>query len=152
MIGEELRQPGHGGDKLDAHPDEHEAAADQQHRQARGKPGRQGGEGIEENAESEDEAPAEQVGEVAPQEAEDAADERRNEEQRPRPADVGRRAGNEIRHPFRAHAAERGERRLDDQWKHQQLIDIECEADCRDRADEPAGHRQLARGGHAPTG
>ena len=73
-------------------------------------PGGQRREGVEENAEGEDAAAAEEVGEIAAEEAEEPARDRRHEEQRPSPAVVRRRARHQQRHPLGRRAAQRRQR------------------------------------------
>jgi hypothetical protein len=125
---------GHRRHELHAHAHEHEASADEQHPEVRGEAGGKGGERIDEDAPGEHAAAAEPVGEVAAEEAEQAAAQGRHVEQQAHPAEKPRAAGLEA-----AQFQERGPR---DQRQHQQFVDVECEADRGDRADEPAGERE----------
>ena len=138
-IRKQFREPGHGRHELDAHADEHQATKEEQLWQRRGEAGGQRREGVEQDAEREHPPPAEQVGEIAADEAEHAAGDRGHEEERPGPLRVGGRAGHEQWRALGRHAAERREGRLDDQRQHQEFVDVEREPDRRDRADEPAG-------------
>jgi hypothetical protein len=85
---EQLGEPRHGGDELDADADEHRAAQHQQLLERGDEAGGERREGVEQDAEGQHPAPAQEVGEVAAEQAEHAADHRRDEEQRPCPADV----------------------------------------------------------------
>ena len=49
---------------------------------------------------------------------------------------------NEQRQTVRAQTAERGEGGLDDEWQHEQLVDVERKADGGDGADEPLSAAQ----------
>ena len=57
---------------------------------------------------------------------------------RPKRGRFSRRAAvsNQLLNEWRA---EGGDGRLDDEWKHQQLVDIERESDGGDNADQPLG-------------
>jgi hypothetical protein len=163
VIREQFRQPRHRGHELHANPDEHQAAQHQQLPQRRGKTGAQGGKRIQEDAEGQHPASPENIGQVSSQQSEHAARKRRHEEQQPRPEDVVLAAGREACHRLRPRLAgldqcihqgraQRGDRRLDDQRQHQELVDVEREPDRRDRAHEPGGEREPPRRRHARRG
>src|SRR6188508_1706395 len=72
-IAEELGQPGDGGDKFNADADEAATAPEQEPFDRRRVASRQGGKGVDEDAPHEDTTAAEQVGEVAADQPEDAS-------------------------------------------------------------------------------
>ena len=95
---------------------------------------------------------------ITAEQAEDASGDRRHEEERPRPLHVGLATGRPHGRGLRAvhtarhqllhqRGAERGDRRLDDQRQHQQLVDVERETDRSDDADQPGGAGQRRRRG-----
>ena len=145
-FGEQLRQPRHRRHELDAHADEGRAAEEEQPadrgREARG----HRGERVEQDAPHEDAATAEQVGEVAPEQAEDPAGDGGQPEEPPHPEVELRGA--------RLRAEEIEERRPHDEGQHEQLVDVEGEAERGDEADQPLGPgegrvaRGVGRGGH----
>ena len=139
-IGEQLRDPGDGGDELDADADEHEATKEEQHLDRRREPGQERGERIEKDAERQDAPAPEQIGQIPAEQTEDPAGERRNIEQPPDPHLVLGRS--------RRGADELQQRRPDDERQHQDLVDVEREADRGDRADQPLGWRESGRGRH----
>ena len=104
-VGKELSQPGHRRHELHAHADEHEAAEEEQDRQRRGEARGKRREGIEQDAVREHAAPAQEVGQVAADQAEDAAGDCRHEEQRPGPLRVFGRARHQERRALGRHAA-----------------------------------------------
>ncbi len=130
-LGEQLGQPRDRRHELDAHADEGRAAEEEQPadrgREARG----HRGERVEQDAPDEDAATAEQVGEVAAEQAEDPAGDRGQPEEPPHPEVELRGA--------RLRAEEIEERRPHDEGQHQQLVDVEGEAERGDEADQPLG-------------
>ena len=162
-VGEKFGQPSDRRHKLNTHPDEHEAAEKQQHRQAGGKPRQERRERIEQNAVGENAASAPQIGQIATEQAKHTTGERRHEKQRAGPAGVALAAGApqpqrlSLRHPaghqFRhGRLAQFRDGRLDDQRQHQQFVDVKREAERRDRTYEPTGERQFSRGGEPAPG
>ena len=162
-VGEKFGQPSDRRHKLNTHPDEHEAAEEQQHRQAGGKPRQQRRKRIEQNAVGENATSAPQIGQVAPQQAKHTAGERRHEKQRAGPAGVALAARApqpqrlSLRHPaghqFRhGRLAQFRDGRLDDQRQHQQFVDVKRKAERRDRTYQPTGERQFSRGGEPAPG
>ena len=87
-IGEQLREPRDRRDELDADADERAAAPEQQPSDRRGVAGGQRRKRVEQDAPHEHAAAAEQVGQVPAEQAEDAARDRRNIEQRSRPTSL----------------------------------------------------------------
>ena len=145
-VGEQFRQPRHGGDEFHAHADEHEAAEHQQLRQRRGIARREGRERIKQNAERQHAPATEPVGEITAEQTEHAARDGRDEEQRARPLHVlsarsqsaaASAAGMPPSPALDQRRAQRGDGRLDDERQHQQLVDVERKADGGDDADEP---------------
>ena len=95
---------------------------------------------VEQDAPDQHAPPAEAVGQVAAEQAEDAAGERRHVEQQAHPG-VERRAC-----PARTPSSST-QRRPHDQRQHQQLVDVEREAERGDDADQPLGGGQRAQFG-----
>ena len=130
-VGKQLRQPGDRGDELDAHADERGASAgpssiDMFGREA----GEEGRERVEQDAPGEHAAAAEPVGQVAAE--------------RPKmpPAMAGTQniRARHVLNSCAARAAMRQQlrqRRRQDQRQHQQLVDVEREADGGDDQDQP---------------
>ena len=111
-----------------------EAAQDQQHLDRGREPGQERRERVDQDAVGQHAAAAEAVGQVAAEQAEDAAGERRDVEQPPDPHLELGRAGHG--------AGQLEQRRPHDQRQHQEFVDVEREADRGDGADQPLDRRQ----------
>ena len=138
---EDLGQPSHGGHEFHTNTHEDKTAANEELRQTGRKSGSEGPEGIDEDAPGQDAAATEFVRQPPPQETEDAACQRGDKKEVSSPIAKCRRA---------RHQAPQAEQCwLDDQRKHEQLVDIEGKADGSDDANEPlgAGHGKLGLGG-----
>ena len=133
-LGKELREPRHSRDELDADADEYQTAQEQQHLDARGKSGRERRAGVDQDAEGQDTPAAKQIGQVAAEQPEDAAGEGRDIKQAAHPH-------LELRRPGRG-SCELDQRRPDNQRQHQNLVDVEREADRGHRADQPLDGRE----------
>ena len=128
-VREELREPRDRRDELDAHAHERAAAPEQQPLHRRRVAGGERRERVEQDAPHEHTAASEQVGEVAAEQAEDPACDRRHIKEDADPVVDGRVA--------RWHAQQRLERRAHDERQHQQHVRVEGEADGGDDADQP---------------
>ena len=146
LVGEKLGQPRHRSHELDADTDEDKAAEEQELVKVLRKSRRTSREGVKQDAVSQYPPPAEPVGQVSTQQAEDTAGDRRHEKQNARPLVEGRAPGKEKRHAVRIDSAERRQCRLDDQRQHQQLVNIKGEAERGDGANEPLGRGELGNG------
>ena len=112
---EQLREPRDGRDELDADADERGAPEEEELPDGRAEARRQRGHGVDQDAPHEHPPPAEPVRQIAAQQAEHAAGQRRNPEQQADPLVVGRRAGRDVDQlaqvPARPRAAASGARR-----------------------------------------
>ena len=135
-VREQLGDPRHRGHEL--HRDAHEggAAEEEQHLRRGGEAGGERRERVEQDAPHQHAAPPEEVGQVAAEQAEGPSRERRHPEQ---PADPGVELG-----AARRRAEQLQQRRPRDQRQHQQLVDVEGEAEGGDEADQPLGEGQRA--------
>ncbi len=104
-IGEQLGQPRDGRDELDADADERAATPEQQPSDRGRKAGRQGRDRIQQNAPHEHPAAAEQVGQVAAEQSEDAPCHRGDVEQESDPLIHQRTRGRDVEQFRRAPAA-----------------------------------------------
>ena len=141
-------QPGDRRHELDAHADEHETAQDQQLLKRDGETGTERREGVEQDAEGQDPAPAEDIREIPAQQTKHAADKCGHKEKRPGPTHIqgasrGPRSGGVRRRRaarnrrLNERLAQGGNGGLDDQWQHQEFIDIKGESDGGNDTDQP---------------
>src|SRR6185436_8758072 len=121
------------------HADERRAAEEEQHRRRGRKAGGERREGVEQDAPHQHAPAAEDVGQVAAEQAEGAAGERRHPEEPAPPRDELRTA--------RRHAQQLQHRGPRDERQHQQLVDVEGETEGGDEADQPLGAGERRRGG-----
>ena len=128
-IGKQFRQPGDRGDELDAHADERAAPPEEQPRHGSRIAGGERRERVEQDAPDEHAPPAEQVGQIPAEQAEDAARHGGHVEDDAHPVvDEG---------AARRHVQQLDERRAHDERQHQQHVGVEREADGRDNRDQP---------------
>ena len=134
---EELRQPRDGRDELDAHTHERAAAPEKQRLDRSGESGKECRERVQQDAPHQHAAAAEQVGEVAAEEAEHAARDRGHIQQGADPFVDLQAVGGDAKQ-FR----KRGPR---DERQHQKLVGVEREAKGGDRANQPLQRGQSSR-------
>ena len=141
-VGKQLGQPGNGGDELDTDADEGGAAEEQQPPDRGGVARGTGGAGVEQDAPDEDAPAAEEVGQIAADQPEYAAGHRRDPEEHADPVVERGRPGDG--------AGQLHEGRPRDERQHQNLVDVEREADGGNRADHPLSGRQRYHGVSEP--
>ena len=93
------------------------------------KPGADRRERVEQDAPDQHAAPAEAIGEIAAEQPEGAADDRRHPEEHADPVVEVRRPGTS--------AGQLADGRADDERRHQHFVDVEREAERGDGADQP---------------
>ena len=133
-VGEDLGDPRHRRHELDEHADVGGRAEEQQHPDVGGEAGGHRRERIDQNAPHQHAAPAEPVGQVAADQAECAADQRRDPEEHADPEIEAGRAG--------FLAGQLANRRSDHERRHQDFVDVERETEGGNRADQPLQRSQ----------
>ena len=128
-VGEDLRDPRDGRHELDEHADVGRRAEEQQHPDVGGEARGHRGERVDQDAPHQHAAPAEAVGQVAADQPERAADQRRDPEEHADPEIEAGRA--------RLGAGQLADRGSDDERRHEDFVDVEGEPEGGNGADQP---------------